>query len=32
MLIVNNVGIRRFATGAALAEEIGKYAGLLDAL
>jgi hypothetical protein len=31
-LTVNNVGIRRFTTGAALMEEIGKYAGRLDSL
>ena len=31
-LTVNNVGYRRFVTGAALTEGIGRYAGLIDSL
>jgi hypothetical protein len=31
-LSVSNVGIRRFVTGAALAEQIGRYSGLVDKL
>ena len=31
-LTVNNVGLRRFTTGAALAEQIGTYASLIDSL
>jgi hypothetical protein len=31
-LCVNNVGIRRFVTGAALAEGLGKFAGQINSL
>jgi hypothetical protein len=31
-LTVNNVAIRRFAMGAALADQIGRYSGLVDSL
>lgn len=31
-LCVNNVGLRRFVMGAALAEGLGRFAGLVDSL
>ncbi|MGO9457967.1 MAG: hypothetical protein ACLP62_13125 [Acidimicrobiales bacterium] len=31
-LMLNNVGVRRFVTGGALMEVMGKYTGLLDSL